>query len=368
MSDWKEDFKQLVALDSVSFQERGTADWLLARLQQMGFTCSEDDAGKHYGGNAGNVFGTYKGTLPGAPILLSAHMDVVDPGIGKTAIFEADGTIHSDGTTVLGSDDIAGIVEILHGIEYLQEHQIPHRDIEVLFPIGEERYIKGTDQFDFSRVKAKTAYVLDLSGDVGAAARKAPSIISFRVKVQGKASHAGFSPETGIHAIAAAAEAVTKLQMGRLEEGVTLNVGTIQGGIGTNIVPELCECTGEIRSFSHERALQLVAQVGEVFEQAAKSRGAKAELSYEVHLVAYEVAEDASIIQQFQNACGKLGLEGAVGDTFGGSDNNNFVKNGLEGLVLSCGMNAVHSVQEYTSVQEIEKGIALVAELLQQPE
>lgn len=360
-----QDFQTLVSYDSVSFSERKTADWLIGRLNDMGFEVWEDQAGDVYGGNAGNVFGRLKGELPGKPILLSAHMDVVEPGVGKEAVVR-DGVIRSKGDTVLGADDICGILEILYGIEYLQEKGIPHRDVEVLFPIGEEAYIKGTNEFDFSRVTATEAYVLDMSGEVGAAARRAPSILSFQVEIRGRASHAGFAPEKGIHAISLAGLAIGKLNQGYLDEDTTLNIGTISGGVATNIVPESCICTGEIRSYSHERALQILDYVKEVFTTTVERGGGAVSFESEVHLRAYEVPGTAPVVTHFQQACESLGLSGKVGETFGGSDNNNFVNHGLPGLVLSCGMYRVHSVEEYTKINDIKKGIKLVAKLLSQ--
>lgn len=66
---WKqniiEDFKQLVSFDSISFHERKTADWLLARLKSMGFSVEEDQAGAYYGGDTGNIFAVLDGELEG---------------------------------------------------------------------------------------------------------------------------------------------------------------------------------------------------------------------------------------------------------------------------------------------------------------
>ena len=202
---WKqniiEDFKQLVSFDSISFHERKTADWLLARLKSMGFSVEEDQAGAYYGGDTGNIFAVLDGELEGDPVIFCAHMDVVEPGSGKKSIVEEDGTIHSAGDTVLGADDISGILEILYGVQLVIDSGKPHKKIEILFTIGEELYVKGSDVFDYSKVTAKQAYVLDLSGAVGDAARRAPSIISVRAEIRGKAAHAGFEPERGIHAI-----------------------------------------------------------------------------------------------------------------------------------------------------------------------
>lgn len=107
---------------------------------------------------------------------------------------------------MLGADDAAGLVQILEGIRMVQEAGCPHRDLEILFPAAEEVYTKGSSAFDFTKLRGKEAYVLDLSGPVGMAAAKAPSLISFQITVQGKAAHAGFEPEKGIHAIGGGSE------------------------------------------------------------------------------------------------------------------------------------------------------------------
>lgn len=131
---WKqniiEDFKQLVSFDSISFHERNTADWLLARLKSMGFSVEEDQAGSHYGGDTGNIFAVLDGELDGDPVIFCAHMDVVEPGSGKKSVLEKDGTIHSAGDTVLGADDISGILEILYGVQLVLDSGKPHKKLK----------------------------------------------------------------------------------------------------------------------------------------------------------------------------------------------------------------------------------------------
>ena len=323
---WKqniiEDFKQLVSFDSTSFHERNTADWLLARLKSMGFSVEEDQAGAYYGGDTGNIFAVLDGELEGDPVIFCAHMDVVEPWSGKKSVLEKDGTIHSAGDTVLGADDISGILEILYCVQLVLDSGKPHKKIEILFTIGEELYVKGSDVFDYSKVTAKQAYVLDLSGAVGTAARRAPSIISVKAEIKGKAAHAGFEPENGIHAIFAAANAVSRLCMGHVDEETTFNIGTIQGGTATNIVPDCCVLT------------------------------------------AYETPLESKSVTDFQKACEILGFSGELTGTFGGSDNNSFAKNGIEGLVLSNGMYNAHSTREYTTVDDLYKGAELIGQLI----
>lgn len=365
---WKEaiieDFKKLVSYDSISFSERKTADWIISKLKDMGMEVWEDKVGLLYGGNTGNIFAKLKGNIEGPPVLFSAHMDVVEPGVQKEAIVEENGVIHSQGNTVLGADDICGILEIIYGISLIQEKKIAHRDIEVLFTIGEEVYGKGIDKFEFSKIKAKESYVLDLSGSVGSAVRKAPSIISFQVEVKGKSAHAGFEPEKGVHAISVASNAIAQIALGHVDDETTLNIGKIQGGNGTNIVPDLCTCVGEVRSYNHEKALQAVKDLTLIFETAAKEVGAIVKVKSEIHLIAYEMSENALPIRRFRKACELIGLSGEVGSTFGGSDNNILVEKGLEGIVLSCGMYKVHSTEEYTTIKDLHKGTELVAALI----
>lgn len=359
------EFEELISIDSLSFAERDMADRLKEKLAALGFEVREDNAGAQEDGTAGNVYGYLKGTLPEDPILFSAHMDTVRPGIGKKMFLnEATGKIESGKDTILGADDVTGLVEILEAVRHLQEEKIPYRDIEVIFPIAEELYIKGTDAFDFSQVKAKEAYVLDMGGAPGAAALRAPSLISFTVKMHGKASHAGFAPEQGIHAIRAVSLAISRIEQGQVDEDSTLNIGKISGGEGTNIIPELCTCEGEIRSYSHEKALALMDQLTRTFEKAAEEVGAAVEVTPDIRLIAYDIPKDAPVVTHFKEACEKLGLAGTLTETFGGSDNNNFVLHGIQGIVLSSGMYEAHSVKEYTYVQDMISGAELVAELL----
>lgn len=358
------EFMELTSVDSVSFGERQVADILIQKLLDIGFEVKEDNAGEYYQGTAGNIYAFYKGELAKRPILLSAHMDTVQPGIKKKPILHEDGKITSDGTTVLGADDVAGLVEILEGIRAAKTSGLAHRSVEVLFSIGEEEYDKGTKVFDFSQIQSKDAYILDMSGAVGAAAIQAPSIISFEVVVTGKASHAGFAPEHGINAIQLAAQAIAKIKQGHIDEETTLNIGGISGGTATNIVSEQCICTGEVRSFSHEKALQAIEAMRSVFVQVATNGDAEVEVHVEVKVEAYRIDKESNVVQRFVKVCKQQGLAGEVTKTFGGSDNNMFAKQDLHGIVLSCGMYNVHSTREYAKVEDLEKGAQLVAGLI----
>ena len=238
--------------------------------------------------------------------------------------------------------------------------------LELIFFIGEEKHLRGSSVFDFSRVRAKESYILDKSGPVGTAAHQAPTLIDFRIAVRGKASHAGFAPEQGAHAIAAASRAIARMELGRVGDDMTVNIGGITGGgKTTNIVPDSCSLIGEVRSFSHEKALSQMEKIQKLFEEEAQKAGGSCEIHWEVSYRAYHVSEYHSVVRRFERACEKLGLPGTVERTFGGSDQANLALHGIDGLVLASAMEQVHSCQEYTSISEMEKLVQIVKLMMQ---
>lgn len=361
-----EKFAELVSIDSVSFSERKMADRLIGELENLGFEVTEDDAGKVYGSDTGNIYGFLQGTdRSRPPVLLSAHMDTVVPGLGKRAVLDpGTGIVTSEGDTVLGSDDVSGIVEILEGIRLAKADPAGHGDIEVLFTIAEEVYGKGSRAFDFSRVRSKKAFVIDMSGRPGNAAVAAPSIILFDFTITGRSAHAGYDPEAGINSIAIAADIILGTRQGRLSETMTFNIGTISGGTIPNAVSGSCECRGEARSLDHDEAAAEVAALERKVKEACEARGASYTFSSEVMIRAYETGNDSGVCKDFTAACSKLGLEGRFVTTRGGSDNNVFAQHGIEGIVVSSGMQNTHTTSEYMYAEDLAVGAELVVELL----
>lgn len=359
-----EEFIQLAAIDSPSFGEREIADLLIIKLKELGFAVSEDDTGKAIGGNCGNLYGYLEGELEGEPLLFSAHMDTVPPALNKRAILQPDGRITSGGDTVLGADDIAGLISILEAIRSLREEGLPHRSMEILFAVAEEPYAKGSSVFDYSRIRSKEAYVLDLSGKVGRAAYAAPTIVSFTAVVRGKAAHAGFSPEEGIHSIAIASSAINRMKLGRIDEDTTVNIGLIAGGAATNIVPENCRVEGEIRSFRHETAVRILSETKELFLTEANRAGGGLDWEEVINCRAFETDTGGSTAARYKAACEEAGLQAELVRTLGGSDCNTFAAKGISGLVLSNAMNQVHSCSEYTEVEELVNSTRIVRNIM----
>lgn len=356
-------FCELVSIDSPSLHERQMCDAIKSKLSELGIEATEDSVGEIIGGNSGNLYAYIDGGLDETPILFSSHMDTVEPSHGKKAIVHADGKITSDGTTVLGSDDLGGVCSIIEALRTLKETGEKFRPIELLFTVSEETHCSGAKHAPFDKIKSKECYVFDLSGDIGLASNKAPTILMYTVTLHGRAAHAAFKPENGIHALKCAADIISKIRCGKYD-GVTVNIGTIQGGTATNVVAEHTVFTGEVRSFDNALAKAKLDEIIEIINSTAASYGAEVKIDAETCVEAYNVDENHPVAVRFGKACNAIGITPELVETYGGSDNNRFVPMGINGLVVSCGMNNCHSCDEYTTVGHLVKSAELALELM----
>lgn len=383
-------FHKLASLDAPSFQERPVADAVIQYLKDLGLPVEEDEAGSAIGGNCGNLLcrvpanwalqgramaavddlpqelssrATAFETRP--PLLLSTHLDTVQPCHGKKINLGEDRVFRSDGTTILGADDLAGVVAILGAIRHLAELHQPHRSLELLFSVAEEAHLQGISRFDPAQLTAREGYVLDTSGSPGAGVVAAPGHIHLVFTITGRSAHAGIAPETGISAITAAARGIAAMRLGRISARTTANIGQISGGGETNIVAERCTVTAECRSLDQ---IQLQAQADHMIAcmtDAVCELGAT--LTTEIHqsYYPYQVARQEPVVQRFATACQAIGKSARLIETGGGSDMNVLARAGIRGMVLSCGMQQVHSCNEHLALDDLLDLTQLMLALVQ---
>lgn len=346
------EFLELTSYSVPSKHEGEIRKCLMQKLLALGFQVSEDNAFPETA--SGSLYGFWPGDIPGEPILFTAHMDTVTPCENKKVIVEADGTIHTDGTTVLGGDDVTGIVEFLEAVRQIKEEGIPHRDVEIIFTACEEYFVEGAKRLDYSRIRSKQAYVLDTDGQIGRAVLAAPTGVRILATITGKAAHAALAPEEGINAVAVAAKAISCMKLGRIDEDTTANIGIIQGGSSGNIVPESCFVEGETRSLSHEAAMKQKEHMVDCFYRTAEEYGARAEVTAQIVYNAWAVSEESDLCRRFFHAAQGMGLRPVFERACGGSDASFLSEHGISCLILATGMHEIHSVREYTTVREME--------------
>jgi tripeptide aminopeptidase len=357
------EFLELTGIDSLTKKERKMADALKARLEAMGYEVYEDDAGKKTGGEAGNIICTVKGTKSVPAIMFAAHMDTVEPGIGKKAVVDGD-IIRTDGSTVLGGDDVSGIVSILEALRVIKETGEEHGDIQVVFTIAEEGGLYGSKNLDYSKIYAKYGFVMDSNGPIGTVAVKAPSQDKMLVTVEGKAAHAGLSPEKGVDAIRIAAYAISGMKLGRIDHETTANAGVINGGRETNIVCDRVEIKAEARSRDDRKLGEQTRHMKERFEQAAAEFGGRVDFKAERVYPSFNIPADAPIMDILRKAAESADIKLIPEETGGGSDTNIFNGMGIESVDVSTGMDKVHSTDERISIRDMVKAAEFVVSII----
>ncbi len=356
-------FLEYVQIDSETKNEKAMCDRVVADLEALGLKVDTDNAGAAFGSNGYNVHAYIEGELGGEPLIFSAHMDTVKPGNGIKPII-TDGVIHTDGSTILGGDDKSGIAAVIEAIRTLKEKNIPHKNIEVLFSIAEEGGMMGVKNMDYDMVVGKRAVVLDSSGDVGKVIYCGPGQIKIFATVVGKTSHAGLAPEAGISAIQVAAKGIANMNLLRIDEETTCNIGTIKAEYATNIVPDRCEFVAEVRSRNIDKLNAQAAHIKDCLQAACDEAGATLECELVTNYISFNVPLDDELVKMVEAACERLGYNFTTAKGGGGSDANVMALHGFKSIVLGVGMTKVHTTEECIKIEDLNKTSMLCLDLM----
>ncbi|MSQ43738.1 MAG: M20/M25/M40 family metallo-hydrolase [Chloroflexi bacterium] len=355
-------FLTLVRIDSLSGDEGAVADRLRGYLQDAGCQVWSDPVGNLLARRAGHGAGS---ALP--PLLLSAHMDTVEPGHGIQPRI-VDGVVRSDGTTILGADDKAGVAAILTALRQTNGTGASCCPIEVAFSVQEEVGLIGAKHLDLTQFASRTAIVMDSAGPVGSIVARAPSQDTMTIEITGQASHAGVAPEQGVSAIVAAARAIAGMRLGRIDAETTANIGVIRGGMATNIIPAHVTMRGEARSLDESRLAAQTAHMRECFETAAHDLGAKVDFWVERSYASFSLSPESAVVRRVSRAMATVGVEANLISTGGGSDANIFMGAGIETANLGFGMMGPHSVDEHIAVADLQQAALILTAVLSDPQ
>jgi tripeptide aminopeptidase len=352
-------FTDLASLPSPSWEEGKVISYIEKAFKKLGgrtarYACEDSH----------NLLVTIPGTRKGDPFLLSAHTDTVAPAKKFTPVIKSD-RIYSDGTSVLGGDDKSAIAMFLEGIRYAQKNTIPYPDVELLFSCAEEQGLRGIKCFDFSPIKSKRGVVFDSAGDIGGITLIAPYHLTMTIEAKGQAAHAGIEPEKGKNAIKALASIIAALPDGRIDSTTTMNTGLIAGGMATNIVPREAWTKLEIRAVEKTTLKKLEKAVKKTSREVGKEQSIKITITSEMDYDGYSVSENNPLVSSIARSMEKIGVTPKMEITGGGSDTNIINKNGLTAVNLSCGMEKIHSTEEYITIKNLVKGTELVVSLLE---
>jgi len=356
-------FLEYVQIDSPTKNEREFANFLKNEMEEIGLEVIMDDAGEKVGSDSGNLIGKLKGTTEGETILFSSHMDTVSPGVGIKPQIK-DGIIYSDGTTILGGDDKAGIASIMEALQVIKEENIPHGDIEIAFTIYEEGGLYGSKNLDYSKINAQLGFVLDSGGSPGEIIVEGPAQNKINVKFIGKEAHAGVAPEEGVSAIQIASEAISNMRLLRIDKETTANVGCISGGEVTNIVTKEVNIEAEARSLQDDKLEKQTDHMVTCCKDAAEKFGGEVEFEVKNSYGAFKVDAEHDIVKKVKKACENLGLKPYTTKSGGGSDTNILNANGITAVNLGIGEKNPHTVEEHLHIKDLENSAKLALEII----
>jgi len=357
-----ERFINYVKTPSESGHEREFCLLIAAELERLGFTVDRDECGDKIDSDGFNVHAFLKGSSDAEPLMFCCHMDTVIPGVGINPVI-SDGYICSDGTTVLGGDDKAGIAAVMEGVERLVERDALGRSVEVLFTLREETGLQGSGAADYSLVKANQAIVFDCGGPIGTVITRSPEMINFEVTVLGKAAHAAY-PQGSIHALKAAALAVANINVGLVDDISEVNVGNFLAPGKTNIVCPKATFGVEVRSYDRAHADELYRDILAKISDACAQFGASYETTQPRVTCGVSIAPDSALLKAVEAALSKKGHTMLPESTFGGCDASNLSAHGIAALNVSCGMDRVHSTEERIAIADLEATADFVESIL----
>ena len=303
------------------------------------------------------------GYMPGdgTPILLLAHMDTVDEVSGKDVhpVLTANGTdtiISSDGTTLLGGDDKAGVAAIMSALEYLTRHpEVPHCPIEVLFSPDEETG-HGMDKVPLQLIKSKSAYTVD-GGCEGELECECFNAWAAQVEFTGKACHTGDAKAVGmINAGLMASDFVSMLPEDMRPE-------TTEGYEGFIALMEMKASIEKasaqflLRAFNIEEIEEEKEILQETARQIEKIYGGKIEILFKQQYLNMksELDKHPEVVKRLEKAYELAGVQIIRKPIRGGTDGSRLTEMGIPTPNIFTGGHEFHSRKEWVSLNSMCK-------------
>lgn len=273
--------------------------------------------------------------------------------------------ITTDGTTLLGADDKAGVAEIMAAVEYIVTHpEFKHGDIKIGFTPDEE-IGRGVDYFDVAKFGAKYAYTLD-GGEIGELEYENFNAAGAKIHIQGCNIHPGYAKDKMLNAILIAAELNSLLpaeQRPEHTEGyegffhITNFNGTVEEANTQYIIRD-----HDFDKFEEKKALmeRCVAQINEKYGEGV----ATLDMKDQYYNMRKEVEPHYHIIETAIKAMEEAGVKPNVKPIRGGTDGARLSFMGLPCPNIFAGGHNFHGKLEYVPVESMEKASQVVLNII----
>ena len=322
-----------------------------------------------------NLPGT--GSLSNAPsVLFLAHMDTVDEVTGKNVNpkiakkpeeysgDEKDTIITTDGTTLLGADDKAGVAAIITAVEYIIKNKIDHCPFELIFSPDEETG-HGMDYVPFELIKSKFAYTVD-GGDLGEMETECFNAFSALVTFTGNACHTGDAKKLKmVNATLMASNFISSLPQDKRPETTEKYQGFI-APMNVNGTIEKSTVSLLLRSFDMKEMEEEKKTVKKLAEQCAKKSGGTVTVSYRQQYLNMknELDKNPFVVEKLIAAYKKAGVKIVNKPIRGGTDGSRLTELGIPTPNIFTGAHNFHSRNEWCSLNQMSKSADIIVNLL----
>lgn len=356
-------FTRLCEIPSPTGAERAVADDVMRELREIGVAVVEDDSAGPARAGAGNLIAHVPGTGEGW-LSMFAHIDTV-PHEGAVEVTRAGEVFKSAGDTILGADNKAAVA-VLMELAAKRLAEPAELGLELVFTVAEEDGLRGAEALDTDGLRAPFGYVIDHATPIGDVIVAAPTYKRLVCDFRGKEAHSGINPEDGHSAIAAAAGAISRMELGRLDDETTANVGVISGGTASNVVAGHCELLGEARSIDGARAAEVVGEMVDACSTGASDHGCDADVKVIEMFRGYRNDPDGPAARAAAKALERCGFKPTMVATGGGSDANALMAKGYECVLLANGTTANHTPHETVAGEALTGMLAVLDAALEE--
>ncbi len=303
----------------------------------------------------------------GEDIVLNASLGIKLPVADFPEIKQYVGQtlITTDGTTLLGADDKAGVAEIMSAVEYIVEHpEFKHGEIKIGFTPDEE-IGRGVDKFDVEKFGAKYAYTMD-GGQIGELEYENFNAAGAKIHIQGRNVHPGYAKDKMINAIIIAMELNGMLPVQQRPEFTTGYEGFFHV-TGINGAVEQATVSYIIRDHSMEKFEQKKSLMKDVvaFINAKYGEGtATLDMKDQYYNMREQVEPHYHIVEKAMKAMEMAGIKPQVQPIRGGTDGARLSFMGLPCPNIFAGGHNFHGKLEYLPLQSMEKASEVVLNII----
>jgi tripeptide aminopeptidase len=273
--------------------------------------------------------------------------------------------IHTDGTTLLGADDKAGIAELMAALEFLRKNpEIPHGPVEIIFTPDEETG-KGLPDFPLEQIKSLGCYTLD-GGPLGELEAECFNAYKADIEFKGKAIHIGTARGVLANAVSMAASYAAMLPRSESPESTDGYYGyycplEIRGDL------EHAELEVFLRDFEKEGMGRRIAAL-ESFARAVEAQFPSGTVTVKPQIqylnMRDKIRERPEVMELLQQAFHKAGVEARLKPIRGGTDGSRLTELGIPTPNIFTGGRNFHSRLEWVSVDEMAAACQVVIELI----